>query len=1115
MFEAHIQGYTGHDPLELWDRYILWAEETLPPQERRNLLCLLERLVRSFIGDKRYCNDERYLKYCLRFAETIDEPTQFFEFLYSRDIGNRSAVLHIIWAQQLEAKGDINNASALYNKAYENNAEPKDLLDHHFREFQLRTSQKNQPDQDNLIQPLRESQFVNQMAPASEDDLISRGKCQNFAGIHNSVVKESEVPVCRDESNVNKYVTISKSAVVPQPAASSHAEMKQMPMYCKDKLMCGDTEISLEEFRAIVYKKKLEQRKKMQLWEEEGRKYMKGKEEAALHEHMLKQKMEQLSNLLSVQVSTRQTSPEQNRSVQPVPAYSSMVTSSGIKATNIPIATDSLPVSGTPNGVAAHPSLPQTSAVLVGHQQSVLSTLVPQNNSILQRPDAVSQQSACVTLADGMFAKPATERSACTVPDAPKPLGTSSATQMVKFQPGLKEASVMGNFSGLANTSHVTPNTSLGYVQATPSKVLPSPTVNTKEALGFIMDIFQTSTLPDDEEEDDNPFESTDPNKPDIEALCRNDNNTNSAGGGFLALQNAAPSLPSAFCIFEDDTAKVNGTQVKPVEVRTFGERPAPKTTLKNDEVRATESLVDDCTVWAARCNKTLAPSPNSTGDFALAARLASTPASIKQPEQTWKILEDKENATLDDGCHMGFDYSDDKIVQASKIRKLSPIQEQSPDRSKLAMAVPSPSSCSIFPLPDPQVPVEKDEVECTGKRLAACKLSETLQCSAINLEDPWGITTQPFNVCNDYEEDTEPSVQKPEQVIVENVWDDNLLASLLSRLPTPLGSLSAYHQWPSNVPSFKLKTVVKLGSQTFSIDHLIGEGAFAHVYQASIVDIHPQSNQKVILKVQKPAKPWEFYIGSQITQRIKPELRHLYIRFNSAHIFQNGSVLEGDLYSCGSLLNAINLYKKLTEKVMPDPLVMYFTINILYMIEQLHDIGIIHGDLKPDNFTLGEKFVDNQSCNLDLLSHGLALIDLGQSIDMTLFPKGTVFTGKCETSGFQCIEMLTNKPWNYQTDYFGLAGTVYCMLFGNYMKVREEHGAWKTEGNFRRLPNRELWVEFFHTLLNIPDCNSPSPLKHLREKLTLNFKAMYTKKINSVRNRLVILLLENKPTRK
>lgn len=43
---------------------------------------------------------------------------------------------------------------------------------------------------------------------------------------------------------------------------------------------------------------------------------------------------------------------------------------------------------------------------------------------------------------------------------------------------------VSASQGGTGNLSHVTPNTSLGFVQATPSRVLPSPTVNTREALG-------------------------------------------------------------------------------------------------------------------------------------------------------------------------------------------------------------------------------------------------------------------------------------------------------------------------------------------------------------------------------------------------------------------------------------------------------------------------------------------------------------------------------------------------------------------------------------------------------------------------------------------------------
>ena len=71
-------------------------------------------------------------------------------------------------------------------------------------------------------------------------------------------------------------------------------------------------------------------------------------------------------------------------------------------------------------------------------------------------------------------------------------------------------------------------------------------------------------------------------------------------------------------------------------------------------------------------------------------------------------------------------------------------------------------------------------------------------------------------------------------------------------------------------------------------------------------------------LQVQKPPNLWEFYIGTQLMERLKPSMQHMFIKFYSAHLFQNGSVLVGDLYSYGTLLNAINLYKNIPEKVMP-----------------------------------------------------------------------------------------------------------------------------------------------------------------------------------------------------
>lgn len=136
------------------------------------------------------------------------------------------------------------------------------------------------------------------------------------------------------------------------------------------------------------------------------------------------------------------------------------------------------------------------------------------------------------------------------------------------------------------------------------------------------------------------------------------------------------------------------------------------------------------------------------------------------------------------------------------------------------------------------------------------------------------------------------------------------------------------------------------------------------------------------LTQVQKPANPWEFYINTQLDTRLQPDVRHLYSSIRSAHIFNNGSVLLGELHNYGTLLvrpcrshvcvsiistkrdtvwlhfqNAVNIYKTLSDKVMPQPLVMYFTICILHMVEQLHSIHVIHADVKPDNFLLGERW--------------------------------------------------------------------------------------------------------------------------------------------------------------
>lgn len=350
------------------------------------------------------------------------------------------------------------------------------------------------------------------------------------------------------------------------------------------------------------------------------------------------------------------------------------------------------------------------------------------------------------------------------------------------------------------------------------------------------------------------------------------------------------------------------------------------------------------------------------------------------------------------------------------------------------------------------------------------------------------------------------PGADPHPDLLISNPWESQLIRELLSAVTPPLTDHPHCVTWECSVPTISPKTTISIGSASLRVDAILGQGAFATVYQAT----DPATSTRAVLKVQKPANPWEFYIHTQLDARLEPRLRHLCARVGSAHLFRNGSVLLGDMHSYGTLLNAINVSRTLSEKVLTAPLAMFLAACVLHTVEQLHAVGIVHGDIKPDNFMLGERFLEDKLLDPDGADHGLVLIDFGQSIDMQLFPAGTTFTACCNTSGFRCTEMLSGKPWSYQTDYFGVAATVHCMLFGTYMQVVKEDGVWRSNGVFRRKPHADLWADFFHTLLNVPSCSSLPSLRELRGKLTAVLRRDYAGKLPALKSRLLVQLLEN-----
>ncbi|CAJ0913565.1 1944_t:CDS:2 [Entrophospora sp. SA101] len=289
----------------------------------------------------------------------------------------------------------------------------------------------------------------------------------------------------------------------------------------------------------------------------------------------------------------------------------------------------------------------------------------------------------------------------------------------------------------------------------------------------------------------------------------------------------------------------------------------------------------------------------------------------------------------------------------------------------------------------------------------------------------------------------------------------------------------------------------IQILDKTFIVCNKIGEGSYGKVYRVldkkkfieSGININNKKNNNVnasiALKIQIPPSSWEFYIIKQLHQRLLSTTAAVttvnsIIKVFSLCYYKNESYLLTEYCNHGSLLDLINNLKKDNSQI-DEILVIFFTIELLKVIESIHKVGIIHCDIKVDNCLLRLESLsseDNNNSNKwdsqynpfgenGWSKKGIKLIDFGRSIDVTLFPPNMKFIADWKTDEEDCVEMREGRPWKWQADYYGLAGVIYCMLHNEYLQVTQTHI--NNDGYDCNIDNSnmDLWKRLFDILLN------------------------------------------------
>ncbi|XP_062415817.1 hormonally up-regulated neu tumor-associated kinase homolog A [Pungitius pungitius] len=251
-----------------------------------------------------------------------------------------------------------------------------------------------------------------------------------------------------------------------------------------------------------------------------------------------------------------------------------------------------------------------------------------------------------------------------------------------------------------------------------------------------------------------------------------------------------------------------------------------------------------------------------------------------------------------------------------------------------------------------------------------------------------------------------------PEDVATEGGGDREDHGSQLDALGParerlPLSSLKVPRELLRSFPHSK-----RVGS--YLVGKMINKGSFAKVMEG----LHIGTGEKLAIKVidKKKARQDPYVLKNMKREpRIHQMVRHpnIVVLLETLET-ENSYYMAMELCAGGDLMDRICDRKRLEEKE-----VRRYTHQILSAVEHLHQRGIVHRDLKIENFLLDEHN------NIKIVDFGLSNTLKAESLSLELLKT------QCGSPAYAAPELLAHRKYGPKVDVWSIGVSMFAMLTG------------------------------------------------------------------------------------